>query len=419
MCAAFPLGPQPFHVLAKPIGARCNLACRYCFYLEKEPLLYPAAASLRMSDATLEIFVRDYLAAQPGSEVTFTWQGGEPTLMGLDFFRRAVGLQRRHGAGRVVHNALQTNGTLLDDRWGEFLAREKFLVGLSLDGPRLLHDSARVGRGGQPTWTRVMAGLRVLKRHCVPFNTLTVVHRRNVRHAVEVYDFLRAHGSGFLQFIPLVERRPTAAEQARGADFGAPPSVAPGLVPWSEVATAVDRACAAPGEFGDFLIAVFDRWLRRDVGRVFVQTFDVALGAWRGQGAPLCVFQETCGRALALEHNGDVYACDHFVYPAHRLGNLHTTPLVELGHGRTADQFGQAKANLCRTCRECPVRFVCHGDCPKHRFVATAPGEPGLSYLCPSYLKFFHHIDPAMRGMAALLQSGRPASEIRPAAHGG
>jgi uncharacterized protein len=407
-----PRGPAPFHVLAKPIGARCNLECRYCFYLEKEPALYPDAGVPRMSEATLERFVRDYIAAQPGDEVAFAWQGGEPTLLGVDFFERAVELQRRYGAGRRVTNALQTNGTLLDDRWGEFLAREKFLVGLSIDGPRQMHDPYRVDRGGRPTWEKVIEGLRVLKRHAVQFNTLTVLHRRNARHPVEVYEFLREHGSGFMQFIPLVERRPEPAEVARGLDYGAPRSAGGALVPEDRLEKAMAPECAPPGVVGDFLIGVFDLWVKRDVGRVFVQTFDVALSAWMGLGAPLCIFQETCGRALAIEHNGDVYACDHFVYPEHRLGNVHATSLAEIGHGAAAERFGAAKADLPKKCRECPVRFVCNGDCPKHRFVAAGAGEPGISYLCPSYLRFFTHIGPAMEQMAALLRAGRPAADI-------
>ena len=408
-----PPGLRPFHVLAKPIGARCNLECRYCFYLEKEPALYPDTGVPRMSEATLERFVRGYIAAQPGSaEVMFGWQGGEPTLLGVAFFERVVELQRQYAAGRPVANALQTNGTLLDDEWGEFLAREKFLVGLSIDGPRLLHDPYRVDRGGRPTWEKVMQGLRLLKRHRVQFNTLTVLHRRNVRHAVEVYEFLREHGSGFMQFIPLVERRPEPSELARGLAHGAPQLAGGALLPRERLEKTMAAECPPPEGVGDFLIEVFDHWVRRDVGRIFVQTFDVALSAWMGQGAPLCIFQETCGRALALEYNGDLYACDHFVYPEHRLGNLHTTPLADLGHGAGAERFGAAKADLPRVCRECPVRFVCNGDCPKHRFVAAGEGEPGVSYLCPSYRRFFTHIGPKMEQMAALLRAGRAPAEV-------
>ena len=399
-------------MLAKPIGSRCNLACSYCFYLEKEPLLYPTAESPRMSEATLEKFVRDYLAAQPGEEVQFAWQGGEPTLMGVEFFERAVQLQRHYAAGRRVTNALQTNGTLLDDRWGMFLAREKFLVGLSLDGPRAMHDAFRLDRSDRPTWERVMRGLKLLKKHRVEFNTLTVVHRRNVRHAREVYEFLRQEGSGFMQFIPLVERRPAPAEAGCGLAHGAPPSLRRQLVPRASVAHEVAPECATPEHFGEFLSTVFDAWVKRDVGRVFVQSFDVALNAWMGLGAPLCVFQERCGRALALEHNGDVFACDHYVFPEHRLGNLHATALADIGHGKAAARFGDAKAELPRVCRECPVKFACNGDCPKHRFVAAGEGEPGVSYLCPGYLKFFTHIKPAMERMAALVRAERPAADI-------
>ncbi len=399
-------------MLAKPIGARCNLDCSYCFYLEKEPLLYPGAGVPRMSEATLERFVRDYLAAQPGDEVQFAWQGGEPTLLGVEFFERAVALQRQYAAGRSVTNALQTNGTLLDERWAAFLAREKFLVGLSIDGPRTMHDAYRVDRGGRPTWDKVMRGLRLLKKHRAEFNTLTVVHRRNVRHAREVYEFLRAEGSGFMQFIPLVERRPAPAEAARGLAHGAPPSLQPCLVPRATVAHEVAPECPEPERFGEFLTAIFDEWVRRDVGRIFVQTFDVALNAWVGAIPPLCVFQERCGRALALEHNGDVYACDHYVFPEHRLGNLHMATLADIGHGAAAARFGDAKADLPRVCRECPVKFACNGDCPKHRFVAAGEGEPGVSYLCPGYQKFFTHIGPAMERMAALVRAGRPAAEI-------
>ncbi|HTX66932.1 MAG TPA: anaerobic sulfatase maturase [Opitutaceae bacterium] len=403
---------RPFHVMAKPMGARCNLGCKYCFYLEKEPAYYPEAGVPRMRPDTLEAYIRDYLASQPGAEVNFTWQGGEPTLMGLPFFERVVALQQHYAAGRRVTNSLQTNGVLLDDAWGAFLGRHGFLVGISIDGPRAMHDAYRVDNGGRPTWSRVMRGLRTLKRHRVQFNTLTVVHRRNYRHPLEVYEFLRAEGSRFMQFIPLVERRARPADTAARLDHAPPPAGAGDLVAPEAAGAAAAAECAPRDGLGDFLCAIFDQWVRRDVGRVFVQQFDVALSSWCGLGAGLCIFEERCGRALALEHNGDVYACDHFVYPEYRLGNLHATPLADLGNGAAAARFGDAKANLPRVCRECPVRFACNGDCPKHRFVRAGDGEPGVSYLCPSYLRFFTHIDPAMRRMAALVQAGRPAAEI-------
>jgi uncharacterized protein len=403
---------QPFHVMVKPIGSRCNLACSYCFYLEKAGAIYPGGGARRMDDETLECFVRDYLASQPGEEVTFAWQGGEPTLMGLDFFRRAVALQKTYGGGRRVSNALQTNGTLIDDAWADFFAKEGFLIGLSVDGPKALHDPYRVDRGGGPTWDAVMKGLRTLRRHRVAFNTLTVLHRRNVNHAADVYDFLKDEGSRFLQFIPLVERRPGDAEAAAGLDHAAPAWGGKGLVPAARAAEAVAPECAEPERIGRFLTTVFDEWVRRDVGRVFVQLFDVTLGAWMGQRGLLCVFAERCGRALALEHNGDLYACDHYVYPEHRWGNVRERPLAELANGPESRRFGDAKADLPGVCRRCPVRFACNGDCPKHRFVEAAPGEPGLSYLCPAFKRFFQHTGPAMERMAALLADGRPAAEI-------
>lgn len=411
---SFPPTPwtRRFHVTAKPFGARCNLDCSYCYYREKASSLYPHTAVPRMSDTTLEAFVRDYLASQPGDEVIFAWQGGEPTLMGVEFFRRAVKLQERYAAGRRVTNTLQTNGTLLDDGWGKFFAENKFLVGISLDGPRELHDAYRVDRGGHPSWHNVMHGLRALKKHRVDFNTLTVVHRRNVRHAKRVYDFLQSSGSNYMQFIPLVERRAGPTEAAHGLAHGAPHPIREALVPRVLAAVEVAPECAEPREVGAFLSTIFDHWVRHDVGRVFVQAFDGALSAWLGMEASVCVFQERCGAALALEHNGDVFACDHFVYPTHKLGNLHATPLADLGHGMVARGFGDAKADLPRICRECPVKFACNGDCPKHRFVAAGEGEPGVSYLCPGYKDFFTHIGPTMERMAVLVRAGRPAADI-------
>lgn len=349
--------------MAKPMGARCNLACKYCFYLEKEPAYYPEAGVPRMDERTLEAYIRDYLASQPGEEVNFTWQGGEPTLMGLGFFQQVVTLQQHYAAGRRVTNSLQTNGALLDDAWGTFLARHGFLVGLSLDGPRALHDAYRVDRGGRPTWSRVMRGLRTLKRHRVQFNTLTVVHRHNYRHAREVYEFLRDEGSRFMQFIPLVERRAGTADAAARLDHAPPPAGPGDLVPPERAAEVAAAECAPREGHGEFLCAIFDLWVRRDVGRVFVQQFDVALSTWCGLGAGLCIFEERCGRALALEHNGDVFACDHYVYPAYRLGNLHATPLTDryclslksvFGKDRALPIAGQYHQSVSR-CRPCPT----------------------------------------------------------------
>jgi uncharacterized protein len=392
-----PVAQAPFHLMAKPIGARCNLDCAYCFYLEKEKL-YTDTANLRMTPAVLETFVRDYISAQPGPTVSFAWQGGEPTLLGLDFFRAAVALQARYAQGRTIENAFQTNGVLLDDEWAEFFVRHRFLVGLSIDGPAHLHDAYRVDKGGNSSFARVMAGLQVLKRHGVEFNTLTTVHRKNSVRPLEVYRFLREVGSGYLQFIPIVER--DAGGKDPDLELAAPPDRA-------DVATLEGRVkpwSVRPADFGDFLCRIFDEWIKSDVGRVFIQQFDAALANWSGASAGLCVFSENCGRALAVEHNGDTYSCDHYVYPRYKLGNLMNTALVDLVDSQEQQQFGRAKSlTLPRYCRECPVRFACHGECPKHRFLRTPEGQPGLNYLCAGYKRFFTHIDSPMRTMAALL----------------
>lgn len=397
----------PFHLLTKPMGSKCNLDCTYCFYLEKERL-YPGAGSFRMNPEVLEAYIRDYIAAQPGSSVSFAWQGGEPTLAGVDFFRQVIALQQRHAGGKTIENALQTNGTLLDDEWGGFLAEHRFMVGLSLDGPAHLHEAYRLDRGGQPTFERVMRGLEVLKRHGVEFNTLTAVHRKNSRQALEVYRFLRNIGSGYLQFIPIVER--DAAPRDDSGLWLAPP---PGHEETGALDHPVTEWSVRPAEFGQFLCTIFDEWVQRDVGRVFVQQFDAALANWTGQPAGVCIFSERCGRALAVEHNGDVYSCDHYVYPRHKLGNLLNESLAEMVDSPAQTAFGEAKAGtLPRYCRECPVRFACHGECPKHRFLRTPHGEPGLNYLCAGYRRFFTHIAPAMSTMAALLGNGRAPAEI-------
>lgn len=391
----------PFQVMTKPIGPICNLDCTYCYYLEKEKL-YPRGENFRMSAEVLETYVREYIASQPTKEVLMTWQGGEPTLLGLDFFRRVVELQKKYAGGRPVSNALQTNGTRLDADWCRFFRENRFLIGLSIDGPRNLHDTYRVDKGGKPTFGSVMAALKLLKRHAVEFNTLTVVSASNVKHPLEVYDFLKQNGSGFVQFIPLVER----VGDGSPLHFAPPPE--PGEAPRE-----VTRWSVPAEAYGDFLCAIFDRWVREDVGKVFVQLFDVALNIWSGLPAPLCVFQENCGLALAMEHNGDVYSCDHFVYPKFKLGNILNRSLGDMVASPEQQAFGRAKSgSLPAYCRRCEVRFACNGECPKHRFMKTPDGEDGLNYLCPAYKKFFKHIDAPMREMAALLRAKRAPAEI-------
>lgn len=401
---------EPFHLMAKPAGAICNLDCAYCYYLEKEKL-HDRGSRFRMDDETLERFVRDYIAGNPPDEpVVFAWQGGEPTLMGVDFYRRALAFQKRHGADRVIENAFQTNGTLLDDEWGVFLKENAFLVGVSIDGPRAIHDRHRLTKGGKPTWETVMRGIEVLKKHRVEFNTLTCVTRESAQKPLDIYRFLRGIGSTFLQFIPIVERHPDSRARDWSLTLAAPPRLSPAaagddprVTPWS----------VRPGDYGRFLSAIFDRWVRHDVGRVHVQLFDLALGKWLGLPGGLCVHAETCGRALAVEHNGDVYSCDHYVYPDHRLGNLNDEPLAGLANSVRQRAFGLAKRDsLPRACRECPVRFACNGGCPKHRFARAAGGAPGLNYLCEGYRAFFTHIDEPMRLMARLCRAGRAPAEI-------
>lgn len=384
--------PPAFHIMMKPRGAICNLDCKYCYFLSKE-LMYPGSR-FRMADELLVEYTRQYIEAQRVPEVTFAWQGGEPTLMGLDFFKRAVALQQQfRKPGMRIHNAFQTNGVLLDDEWCRFFRAHDFLIGLSIDGSQRLHDHYRVDKGGNPTHHKVMHALALLKKHGVEFNILTTVHAGNAAHPLEVYRFLRDEaGARYMQFIPIVERDNDTGYQ-EGDDV-------------------TDRSLTG-AQYGEFLVAIFDEWVRKDVGRVFVQIFDVALAAWSGHRPGLCVFEETCGSALAMEHNGDLFSCDHFVEPAYRLGNIQEIPLLEMVGSAFQRQFGQDKRDsLPRFCRECDVRFVCNGGCPKDRILYTPDGEPGLNYLCDGFKRFFTHIDRPMRIMAAELAAQRPPANV-------
>jgi len=399
-----------FHVMTKPIGPLCNLDCEYCFYLEKEEL-FPSNEKFRMSDETLEAYVRNYIESQPEQTVTFAWQGGEPTLMGVKFFQKVREYQKKYANGRVIENALQTNGTLLDEDWCRFLADENFLVGISIDGPEELHNRYRYDKNKGPSYAKVIRGVELAKKFKVEFNTLTCVHAGNVDHPLEVYKFLRNIGSGYLQFIPIVERLPDKDSKDIGLQLAHPPIFdqpptekrPPVMAHWS-----VD-----PRKYGEFLCKIFDRWVTRDVGKTFVQIIDMALGKWLNIPGGLCVFSETCGRAMAIEHNGDVYACDHYVYPRYKVGNVLNQSLGAIADSEAMRQFGEEKKSaLPRQCVQCDVRFACNGECPKHRFTWTKDGEYGLNYLCPAYLKFFRHIDPAMQVMAELYRRRRPPAEI-------
>jgi len=400
---------EPFHIMVKPVGPKCNLDCQYCFYLEKE-VLFGTTGKWTMDDGLLEAFVRRYIQAQPADPVVFAWQGGEPTLCGVEFFEKAVRWQKQYGAGRTIENAFQTNGTLLDDAWGEFLHREKFLVGISIDGPEALHDAYRVTRAGRGTHQQVMRGLEVLKRHQVEFNTLTCVNRVNQDKGPEVYEFLKSIGSRYMQFIPIVERLPDAEAERLGLSHATPPKFseedenlnAP-VTDWS----------VQPKAFGRFMRSIFKRWVQNDVGRVYVQLFDMALGKWAGAPGGLCIFSEECGRALALEHDGSLYSCDHYVYPDFKVGNLHEQAMADLVDGTFQEQFGKAKtATLPKFCRECPFLFACNGACPKHRFLLTPDNEPGLNYLCSGYKFIFEKMEPYMKAMADLYQRGQAPARV-------
>jgi uncharacterized protein len=403
--------PPSFHVLAKPTGAVCNLDCTYCYFLSKDTL-YPDD-SMRMSDDVLEHYIGQLLESQTGPQVTVAWQGGEPTLMGLDFFRRAMDLVARHRRpSQVVEHTIQTNGTLLDDEWCDFLADHGFLVGLSLDGPRARHDAYRVWKNGRGSFDDVMRAWGLLRAHEVDVNILCSLHAANVDHPLDVYRFFRDElGARYLQFIPIVERAtPDTIEIANSGWTDRPGRR---RILYTQEGDLVTDRSLRPEQYGEFLVAVFEEWVRHDVGEVFVHLFDVTLGAHVGVHS-LCVHSPTCGDALALEHNGDLYSCDHFVEPEHLLGNIATTTMVELVASPKQRGFGQAKLDgLPGQCRRCDVRFACNGGCPKDRFARTVDGEAGLNHLCPSYLRFFGHTDGPMRRMAELIRAGRPADEIR------
>jgi len=388
--------PPRIHVLAKPTGAVCNLQCSYCFFLNKERL-YPGSR-FRMSDDVLETYIRQLIESHQNQRVTVSWQGGEPTLMGIDFFKKAIIFQEKYRKpGMIFENILQTNGTLLNDEWCEFFRKHDFLVGISIDGPQHLHDLHRLDKQGKPTFDRVMRGLRLLQKHGVDYNILTTVNRVNADHPLEVYRFLRDEAkTSWMQFIPAIER------------------LKDGVVTMYQEGTTVSERSVQPRQFGDFLNTIFDEWVRHDVGKVFVQTFEAAVRNWLGlPSSGMCVFDATCGHGLALEHNGDLYACDHFVEPEYFLGNIQQSHMLELVASEAQRTFGRNKLEgLPHSCRECEVWFACKGECPKNRFGATPDGEPGLNYLCAGYQAFFRHIDRPLKIMAQLMRQEQPAARV-------
>jgi uncharacterized protein len=404
---------QGIHALAKPMGAICNLKCDYCFYLEKENL-FPAKENFRMSDEVLQRYIQSYVLSQPTPEVEFVWHGGEPTLLGIEFFRKAVQYQEPYRKLKTIRNSLQTNGTLLTDEWCEFFKQNGFFVGLSLDGSREIHDRYRMNRGGQPTFDAVMKGLRLLHKHEVEYNILACVAKETAYRPLDVYRFFKEQGIEFIQFTPVIERMPDKKAQDHKLWLAMPAAL-----DHAEPNTQVTPWTVDPEAYGDFLIAVYEEWVRKDVGNTFVMNFEWALNAWIGNPSPVCIFARQCGRAVAVEHNGDVYACDHYVYPEYRLGNLLAGELGQMVDQSVASGFGPHKEKtLPQWCRECEVLKACWGGCPKHRFMMSPQDEPGLHYLCAGYKKFFMHIRKYLRAMTTLLENGIPVSRVMDAVKG-
>lgn len=391
---------KPLYVMLKPAGAHCNLACKYCYYLEKNKL-YPTAQRHLMSDEMLEQFTREYIEAQTMNQVLFTWHGGEPLLRSIDFYRKALSLQQKYAGGRRIDNVIQTNGTLLTDEWCEFFAQNHWLVGISIDGPQPDHDHYRLTAAGKPSWKKVMQGIKLLKKHGVEWNAMAVVNAYNANHPLEFYRFFKENGCQFLQFTPIVERL-TRHEDGR---------TLASLADKDEIS--LSEASVAPELWGYFLCAIFDEWVRKDVGKIFVEIFDCTLANWMGISPGICAYSKECGHAGVMEHNGDVYSCDHFVFPEYKLGNIRDHSLVDMLYGEQQQEFSRLKhSSLPRQCKECDMEFACHGECPKNRFMKDKYGDSGLNYLCPGYYHYYQHVAPYMDYMKQELMSQRPPSNI-------
>lgn len=391
---------KPLYVMLKPAGAHCNLACKYCYYLEKNKL-YPTAQRHLMSDEMLEQFTREYIEAQTMNQVLFTWHGGEPLLRSIDFYRKALSLQQKYAGGRHIDNVIQTNGTLLTDEWCEFFAQNHWLVGISIDGPQPYHDHYRLTAAGKPSWQKVMQGIKLLKKHGVEWNAMAVVNAYNANHPLEFYRFFKENGCQFLQFTPIVERL-TRHEDGRTLASLADKNEIP-----------LSEASVAPEQWGYFLCAIFDEWVRKDVGKIFVEIFDCTLANWMGISPGICAYSKECGHAGVMEHNGDVYSCDHFVFPEYKLGNIRDHSLIDMLYGEQQQEFSRLKhSSLPRQCKECDMEFACHGECPKNRFMKDKYGDSGLNYLCPGYYHYYQHVAPYMDYMKQELMSQRPPSNI-------
>lgn len=391
---------KPLYIMLKPAGAHCNLACKYCYYLEKNKL-YPTAQRHLMSDEMLEQFTREYIEAQTMNQVLFTWHGGEPLLRSIDFYRKALSLQQKYAGGRRIDNVIQTNGTLLTDEWCEFFAQNHWLVGISIDGPQPDHDHYRLTAAGKPSWKKVMQGIKLLKKHGVEWNAMAVVNAYNANHPMESYRFFKENGCQFLQFTPIVERL-TRHEDGR---------TLASLADKDEIS--LSEASVAPEQWGYFLCAIFDEWVRKDVGKIFVEIFDCTLANWMGISPGICAYSKECGHAGVMEHNGDVYSCDHFVFPEYKLGNIRDHSLIDMLYGEQQQEFSRLKhSSLPRQCKECDMEFACHGECPKNRFMKDKYGDSGLNYLCPGYYHYYQHVAPYMDYMKQELMSQRPPSNI-------
>ena len=390
---------KPLYVLAKPVGASCNLRCKYCYYLEKSHLYRNAPARV-MSDELLERFVQEYIQAQTMSQVLFTWHGGEPLMRPLSFYKKAVALQERYAFGRQIDNTIQTNGTLLTDEWCEFFKEHNWLVGISIDGPQDFHDEYRRTASDKPSWQKVMRGIRLLRKHGVEWNAMAVVNDFNAGYPLEFYHFFKEMGAKYIQFAPVVERMAAHSDGRH-------------------LATLVDQECpvadfsVSPAQWGDFLCAIFDEWVRHDVGQTYVEIFDCTLANWVGERPGICVYAKECGHAGVMEFNGDVYSCDHFVFPEYKLGNIRDKTLVEMLYGEQQRQFSCLKhASLPKQCKECEWEFACHGECPKNRFVNDRYGNPGLNYLCSGYRHFYEHVAPYMDFMKKEFMNQRPPANV-------
>ena len=391
---------KPLYVMLKPAGAHCNLACKYCYYLEKNNLYQNSHRHL-MTDEMLEQFTREYIEAQTMPQVLFTWHGGEPLMRSIDFYKKALELQKKYAHGKQIDNVIQTNGTLLTDEWCEFFAKNHWLVGISIDGPQEYHDHYRVTPAGKPSWEKVMQGISLLKKHRVEWNAMAVVNAYNAEHPLEFYHFFRDNGCQYLQFTPIVER---LTEHEDGRTLAS-------LADNREIPLA--EASVTPEQWGNFLCTIFDDWVRHDVGKTFVEIFDCTLANWMGVLPGICAYSKECGHAGVMEHNGDVYSCDHFVFPEYKLGNIREQSLIDMLYGEKQQAFSRLKhTSLPRQCKECDMEFACHGECPKNRFEKDKYGEPGLNYLCQGYYQYYSHVAPYMDFMKRELLAQRPPANI-------